>query len=70
MDRLPVMVSPVFLTAPRAAHALAGVEAPVPPCVTSRGVVSLIGQPKLTVWSSPAAMPKPTAFPPFLMCMM
>ena len=64
------MVSPVFLTAPIFPQAEAALFAPVPPCETSSARLSLTGQPKVTVLSAPAAVPKPTALPPFLTCMM
>ncbi len=63
------MVSPDFFTAPMFPQAEAALLAPVPPCDTSSGLFSLTGQPKVTVSSAPAAVPKPTARPPFLMCM-
>ena len=70
MYRFPVIVSPVFLTAPRLAQALEALLAPVPPCDTSNLVFYFTGQPKVTVLSAPAATPKPSAFPPFFTCMM
>lgn len=67
---LPVIVPPVVANAPILLLAVAAVDAPVPPCTIPSGSESTIGQPNDTVSSSPAAIPKPTAFPPFLMCIM
>ena len=70
MLRLPDMVSPLFFTAPMALHAPLAVFAPVPPCATANGFDRISGQPKDAVPSAPAAMPKPSALPPFFTCMM
>ena len=51
------MVSPLFFTAPIFAQALAPLFAPVPPCVTSNGSVSFIGQPNSTAPGVSATLP-------------
>ena len=68
IERLPVMVSPLFFTAPMFAQALEAFLAPVQPCETSSAVLSFTGHPKVTVLSAPAAVPNPTALPPFFTC--
>lgn len=70
MLRLPDMVSPLF--SPRRwrcthrwqySHLFR-------PCATASGFDRISGQPKDAVPSAPAAMPKPSALPPFFTCMM